>query len=29
MILSHHEIPEYGSPKPPLFPEAQMLHLLS
>lgn len=28
MILSHHEIPEYGSPKPPLFPEAQMLHLL-
>ena len=28
MILSHHETPEYGSPKPPLFPEAQMLHLL-
>ena len=28
MILSHHEIPEYGSPKPPLFPEAQMLHVL-
>ena len=28
MILSHHETPEYGSPKPPLFPEAQVLHLL-
>lgn len=28
MVLSHHEVPEYGSPKPPLFPEAQMLHLL-
>ena len=28
MVLSHHETPEYGSPKPPLFPEAQMLHLL-
>ena len=28
MILSHHEIPEYGSPKPPPFPEAQMLHIL-
>ncbi len=28
MLLSHHELPEYGSPKPPLFPEAQMLHIL-
>lgn len=28
MVLSHHETPEYGSPKPPLFPEAQVLHLL-
>ena len=28
MILSHHETPEYGSPKPPLFPEAQMLDMM-
>ena len=28
MILSHHELPEYGSPKAPMFPEAQMLHVL-
>ena len=28
IVLSHHETPEYGSPKPPLFPEAQVLHLL-
>ena len=28
MILAHHESPEYGSPKPPLFPEAQMLYVL-
>lgn len=28
MLLSHHEIPEYGSPKPPMFPEAEMLALL-
>lgn len=28
MVLSHHETPEYGSPKPPLFPEAQVLHIL-
>lgn len=26
MILSHHDRPEYGSPKPPMFPEAEMLH---
>ena len=28
MLLSHHDIPEYGSPKPPMFPEAEMLALL-
>lgn len=28
MILSHHYQPEYGSPKRPLFPEAEMLHHL-
>lgn len=25
MILSHHGIPEYGSPRPPMFPEAEVL----
>ena len=28
MILSHHDLPEYGSPKPPMFPEAEVLHCL-
>ena len=28
MILSHHDLPEYGSPKPPMFPEAEALHIL-
>ncbi len=28
MILSHHYEPEFGSPKKPLFPEAEMLHHL-
>jgi len=28
MILSHHYIPEHGSPKSPAFPEAEMLHYL-
>ena len=28
MILSHHYIPEHGSPKSPAFPEAEMLHHL-
>ena len=28
MILSHHYEPEFGSPKNPLFPEAEMLHYL-
>jgi len=25
MLLSHHGVPEYGSPRPPMFPEAEML----
>jgi 3'-5' exoribonuclease len=28
MILTHHGIPEYGSPKPPMIIEAEILHLL-
>lgn len=28
MILAHHYEPEYGSPKKPMLPEAQMLHFL-
>jgi 3'-5' exoribonuclease len=28
MILSHHYEPEYGSPKRPMFPEAELLHFL-
>lgn len=28
MILSHHYIPEHGSPKAPAFPEAELLHYL-
>ena len=28
MILSHHYEPEFGSPKKPLFPEAEMLHYI-
>ncbi|CAA7603311.1 HD domain protein [Acididesulfobacillus acetoxydans] len=28
MILSHHEIPEWGSPKRPMFKEAELLHHL-
>lgn len=28
MILSHHDLPEYGSPKPPMIPEAELLHAL-
>lgn len=28
MVLTHHYEPEYGSPKKPLFPEAEMLHYL-
>ncbi|MFX3618177.1 MAG: 3'-5' exoribonuclease YhaM [Sporolactobacillus sp.] len=28
MVLSHHEKPEWGSPKAPLFKEAEILHML-
>ena len=28
MLLSHHELPEYGSPKPPMFPEAEILSMI-
>ena len=28
MILSHHDLPEYGSPRRPMFPEAEVLHLI-
>ena len=28
MILSHHYEPEFGSPKKPAFPEAEVLHYL-
>lgn len=28
MIISHHGIAEYGSPRPPMFPEALILHFI-
>ena len=28
MVLAHHDLPEYGSPKQPMFPEAEVLHVL-
>lgn len=28
MIISHHGEPEYGSPRRPMFPEAEVLHTL-
>ncbi len=28
MVLSHHGVPEYGSPRPPMFPEAEVLNHL-
>lgn len=28
MLLSHHGVPEFGSPVPPMFPEAEALHAL-
>ena len=28
MIISHHGIAEHGSPRPPMFPEAEMLSIL-
>lgn len=28
LVLSHHQRPEFGSPKPPMIPEAEALHYL-
>ncbi len=28
MVLSHHDLPEYGSPRRPMIPEAEALHLI-
>ena len=28
MVLSHHYEPDFGSPKKPMFPEAEVLHYL-
>ena len=28
MVISHHGEADHGSPKPPMFPEAEMLHML-
>ena len=28
MVLSHHAIPEFGSPIPPMFPEAEVVSAL-
>ncbi len=28
MILAHHDLPEYGSPRRPMFPEAEVLHVI-
>ena len=28
MLLSHHGQPEFGSPRPPMFPEAEALHMI-
>ena len=28
MVLSHHDLPEYGSPRRPMIPEAEVLHLI-
>jgi len=28
MLLSHHYHPEFGSPKKPMFPEAELLHYI-
>lgn len=28
MVLSHHGIADYGSPMPPKFPEAEVLHMI-
>lgn len=28
MLISHHGVPEFGSPRPPMFPEAELLHMI-
>ena len=28
MLISHHGVPEFGSPKAPMFPEAEALHMI-
>ena len=28
MVISHHGVAEFGSPKPPMFPEAEALHMI-
>lgn len=28
MVISHHGVPEFGSPRAPMFPEAEMLHMI-
>ena len=28
MVISHHAEPEFGSPRPPMFPEAEALHMI-
>ena len=28
MVISHHNLPEFGSPRAPMFPEAEALHML-
>ena len=28
MVISHHGLSEFGSPKPPMFPEAEALHMI-
>ncbi|NLG25609.1 MAG: HD domain-containing protein, partial [Clostridiales bacterium] len=28
MVLAHHDLPEYGSPRRPMFPEAEVLHIV-
>lgn len=28
MIISHHDLPEHGSPRRPMFPEAEVLHVI-
>ncbi len=28
MVISHHGVPEFGSPRAPMFPEAEALHMI-